>query len=41
MLEKLEYQLDPLYNHLLGFFNAIVEDYNLENPSILQKSIVI
>jgi hypothetical protein len=39
MLGKIEHQLDPLYNHLLGFFNAVVKNYNSNNPPVLQKSI--
>jgi hypothetical protein len=39
VLNNPERQFDIIYHHLVKIFNAIVADYNSNNPAILQKSI--
>jgi hypothetical protein len=38
-LNKTKHQFDIIYNHLVTLFNAIVADYNSDNPPVLQKGI--
>lgn len=38
-LNKPEQRFDIIYNHLVTLFNAIVADYNSDNPPVLQKGI--